>query len=106
MGVVGDGRAACHIRRVVHASLHELLVVVRDLVGVVVGERHRKAPPGLAILMPGLDLARLDSRVREYERLRLFVGIIRSLSPLATSTGCVIPASRFSLLESGTPQVG
>jgi hypothetical protein len=67
--VVGDWRVTCDVGRVVHAPLHEVLVVVEDLVGVMVRdacrERHREPSPGLPVLAPRLNLPSLHAGFRK-----------------------------------------
>jgi hypothetical protein len=42
--VVRDQRIRGDVRRIVHASLHELIVVVKDLIRVVIGDARRERP--------------------------------------------------------------
>src|SRR5919106_1254210 len=70
--ILRDENVAIDFRGVIHPPLHEVGVVVEDLLRVVRGDRSRErdvqTPPGLAVLVPGFDLARLDARIRKQER--------------------------------------
>ncbi len=69
--VVRDGRVIRHVRRIVHAPLHEALVVVEDLVFSVIRVRwrepYRQPTPRRAVLVPRLNLVRFDAGVCEAE---------------------------------------
>jgi hypothetical protein len=87
--VVRDGRVIRHVRRIVHAPLHEALVVVEDLVFSVIRVRwrepYRQPTPRRAVLVPRLNLVRFDAGVCEAEwpdeiYPRFFLGFMVSLS--------------------------
>ena len=98
VGVVRDGRVGGDLGCVVHAAQHEVGVVVKKLIGIVVGVRFgkpdREAPPRLAALVPRLDLAYFDAGIGEAKRLGQVVPVrgaqeVRHLDPIPAG-GCGI----------------
>jgi hypothetical protein len=70
--VLGDENVAVDFHGVIHPPLHEVGAVVEDLLRAVRGDRSRErnvqTPPGLPVLLPGLELSRLDAGIREQKR--------------------------------------